>query len=77
MSGHGGDRLDARDPSAQIEMMRNMAGQVMVGPDGVFDLGGVAPGAYILEVSTNPPIQQRIEIVEGQPLSLTLEVPPQ
>lgn len=84
------DDFDMFDPASQVEMMRYMAGQTMARPDGSFDFGYVEPGDYVLEVisidfsmsdlddmqniNRTPQIRQEIEIKEGTPIFLELEL---
>ena len=76
------------DLTSQVDLLRYMAGQAMVHPDGSFDLGLVAPGEYILEVismdfdfediselSISPSIRKEITIKEeSEPIHLELEL---
>lgn len=82
--------VDVFDMGEQVEMMRYMAGQTIVGPDGTFDFGSVEPGEYILEVLTidfdmtdigdmmnadrTPQIRREIEVEEDKPVFLELSL---
>jgi hypothetical protein len=82
--------LDSLDAEAGLEAMEGMVGQAMVGADGEFDFGLVAPGEYVLqgyvmnmdfgnledvESMMQELIVQDVVVKAGEPLYFELQAP--